>query len=129
MNDADKAALKTRVEEALAASVKALGTLPTPKHAPANVTFHMDRAWSLVTPEDTRFLLTDPAVRTLGGGGFAVTVDDGGVTITAGGTPAPVLSPDERKAFVADITSHMIAPAGGTPAPAPAPPPAPPEVK
>jgi len=78
MNDADKAALKARIDEALAASMKESGTLPTPKGAPLNVHMPMDGVWALVTLEDVRFLLTDRAVRTLGGHAFAVTVDDAG---------------------------------------------------
>lgn len=88
MNPKDMATLKTRVETALADSAKEFGGKPGKPKRPSKVVLSMDLAFGLVNHDDTRAILTDRAVKAIGGTEFTVTVDDTGVTI-AGIAPAP----------------------------------------
>lgn len=94
MSPADLAALKSRIESALAESVKEFGggTVPSPRLA--KLAMPLDRAWALVNADDARAILTDNAVRAMGGTAFTVTVDDAGITIEPAAKPAaPVATP------------------------------------
>ena len=91
MTPEDQAKLKAHVEQALAASVKALGTLP--RQPADSVRMPMDRCWALVNVESTQATLTDRAVRAMGGTAFTVTVDDTGVTIAPQAAPVPAPAP------------------------------------
>lgn len=93
MTPEDLTKLKARVEQALALSVKAVGTLPTPKGAPTSYHVPMDRCWAFVNVESTQGGLTDRAVRALGGSAFTVVVDDAGITITPTPAPSPASAP------------------------------------
>lgn len=68
MTHADIEHLRSRIKAALAASAEEHGRAAHPRGAPdRHVVPFEDTACHLVTHDDTRVILTDPAVRALGG--------------------------------------------------------------
>jgi hypothetical protein len=102
MSPADLAALKSRIEAALAESAKEFGGGMVPAKGPARIVTPIDRAWALVNVDDTRAVLTDHAVKLLGGKDLVVTVNEDEIVIgsatakaatPAAPSPAPPAAP------------------------------------
>lgn len=121
MTPADIETLKARIEAALVDSAAEFGTNARPEKAPSRYAVSFDLlACHLVNHDDTRAVLTDAAVKQLGGRVFTVTLEEGGqIEIT----PAGMAKPEPSPAPAVPVTAKPAAPATWTPA-APAPGPA-----
>jgi hypothetical protein len=85
MTPDDLAELQTRIETALADSAKEFGTDDRPDDRAATYVLPFEMACHLVNHDDTRAVLTDAAVRRLGGRTFSVAIEnDVQITIGAG---------------------------------------------